>query len=486
MGNPNARSTITRVVLMAALTLQCLTTSSVASVAYPGRMDRPGLSKRWHSEPPPVLQKPCLVVDRANDRTYMIGYDSRNTLTFNFLDSTAACDSKQEHRKGDKTEPAETWLESDGFDWKHAQWTSLPYPGGVHQGRRFDTEHCFLSSDNKFMVPSFEKNGEGGFSVWDHEKRTWSHSRIDRPCSCHEDDAEEGGKVKVKKDARRLRFEYPNLSTVVYQSYRAHGRPGHGGSEEAIDTVVIQWKDQHDRDHLTGVQLVNHQVYSCHDIKLGRNTLPEGLTLATSPNNAYHYTYHNTPKKYKSEGDHGSRCENTTLFLMGAQGSGWFKISIADRPSKQPVDIMYSHKNHGFYSLSGLDAEHMSAVYYGEQIYIFGKTPKGVGVWTIDTADSEHGYEITSQSQGGQSPGGLTCASCGNGIIVYGGCDRAEDCSTNLRPGERGELAGSAPIIIYKPSEREGESGSGAGFSSSSGSGSGSGVGFIGGGIGGS
>lgn len=254
---------------MTALTLQCLTASAVASQSYTGRIARSGLSRRWHSEPPPVLQKPCLVVDRENDRTYMIGYDSRNTLTFNFLDSTAACDSKQERRKDDKAEGTGTWLESDGFDWKHAQWTSLPYPGGVHQGRRFDTEHCFLSSDHKFIVPSFEKNGEGGFSVWDHEKRTWSHSRIDKPCSCHEDDAEEGGKAKVKKDAKLLKFEYPNLSTVVYQSYRAHGRPGHGGRKEAIDTVVIQWKDLHGRDHLTGVQLVNHQVYSCHDIKLG-------------------------------------------------------------------------------------------------------------------------------------------------------------------------------------------------------------------------
>jgi hypothetical protein len=57
---------------------------------------------------------------------------------------------------------------------------------------------------------------------------------------------------------------------VVYQSYKKQGAR-HGGTsptEEAIDTVVIQWRDRQDRDHLTGIQLVNHKVYSCRDIKL--------------------------------------------------------------------------------------------------------------------------------------------------------------------------------------------------------------------------
>lgn len=222
-----------------------------------------------------MLKSACLVVDKANGRTFIIGYDSKEVLTFNFIDSTEACDStKEEKQKGDQADSEEEWQEegAEGFDWQHAQWTSLPYPGGaVHKGRRFDTEHCFLSSDHKFMVPSYEGNGEGGFSVWDHDQRTWTHVRLDKKCSCHEESFEKGNKVKVKADAKQIKFDYPNQFAVVYQSYRkeapAHDNLG-AGSEEAIDTVVIHWKDANERDHLTGVQLVNHQVYSCHDIKV--------------------------------------------------------------------------------------------------------------------------------------------------------------------------------------------------------------------------
>ncbi|KAF9994853.1 hypothetical protein BGZ79_000360, partial [Entomortierella chlamydospora] len=347
------------------------------------------LSKRWHAEPPPVLQKPCLVVDKDNGRTYMIGYDSQNTLVFNFIDSTEACDNKKkELSKGEEADGGE-WQEN-GHDWRHAQWTSLPYPGGARQGRRFDTEHCFLTSDLKFMVPSYEPDGEVGFSVWDHDLRTWTHIRNDKECSCHEEEVEHGGKVKVKKDKKKLKFEYPNLFTVVYQSYRAkgarHGGASPPGVEEAIDTVIVQWKDKHDRNHLTGIQLLNH-------------------------------------------------------------------------------------RNH-----------------------------QGVGVWSIDTSSSNNHYEVTAQSQGGPSPGGLTCASCGNGIIVYGGCDRVEDCSTNLRPGEQGKVEGNAPVSIYRPRVRnedddshesntssEGNTESGSSSSGGSGSGgSGSGSGSGGSGSGGS
>ncbi|KAF9179656.1 hypothetical protein BGZ50_006775, partial [Haplosporangium sp. Z 11] len=430
----------------------------------------PHLHKRWHAEPPPVLQHSCLVVDKVNERTYMIGYDSRNTLTFNFMDSTEACGvEKHEKHRGNKSEGnSSPWLDNDGFDWKHAQWISLPYPGGVHQGRRFDTEHCFLTSDNMFMVPTYEKDGQGGFSVWDHEKRTWTHSKIDKRCSCHEEDIENGSKFKVKKEHKRLRFEHPNLFAVVYQSYRKYApRRGQTSTnvEEAIDTVVIQWKDGHGRDHLTGVQLVNHQVYSCHDIKIGRNILPSELSLAASPNNPYHYTYDNTPRKFKHQGDHASRCENTTLFLLGPHGSGWLDITIADHPSKTPVDIMYHHDrdNEGievkagfFHNLPALEADRPRAVYYDSQLWIFGKNSQGVSVWSIDTSsehesNSRHGYEITHKSQGGYSPGDLTCASCGDGILVYGGCDSPNDCSTNLRSGEVGETGGNAPVVIFKP-----------------------------------
>ena len=195
----------------------------------------------------------------------MIGYDSKNTLVFNFLNSTGVCDNPTKESKGKE------WLEGDGFDWKHARWTSLPYPRGSRQGRRFDTRHCFLSSDQKFIVPSYGRDGEGGFSVWDHDRRSWTHIRMNKPCSCHEEEVEHGNKVKPKKDDDKvLKFESPTLVAVVYQSYKKQGAR-HGGTsptEEAIDTVVIQWRDRQDRDHLTGIQLVNHKVYSCRDIKL--------------------------------------------------------------------------------------------------------------------------------------------------------------------------------------------------------------------------
>ncbi|KAF9086583.1 hypothetical protein BGX23_008775 [Mortierella sp. AD031] len=424
------------------------------------------LSKRWHAEPPPVLQSACLAVDKKNGRTYIIGYDSKKVLTFNFIDSTEACDSVQEEKNHADNGDEDEWQE--GFDWRHAQWISLPYPGGAaHQGRRFDTEHCFLSSDRKFIVPSYERDGEGGFSVWDHDARTWTHVRLDRECSCHEESVERGSKIKIKTDSKKIRFEYPNQIAVVYQSYRKEA-PIHdhfpAGAEEAIDTVVIHWRDANERDHLTGVQLVNHQVYSCHDIKVARDVLPKDLTLMASPVNPDHYTHEKHPKKYKHKGDHGSRCDSTTLFLFGPHGSGWFDISIADRPSPRPVDIVYrEHKGHenrdrgGFHHLPKLEVEHPRSVHYGGQLWIFGKNDKGVGVWSIDTSASDHGYEIVPQSQGGPTPGSLACASCGDGIIVYGSCDRSEDCSTNLRHGEQGNLGGSAPVSIFRPGTRGGD-----------------------------
>ncbi|KAF9376093.1 hypothetical protein BGX21_003586, partial [Mortierella sp. AD011] len=465
MGFIPARFTFKATAMIAIIALYTFVEPSSASSIITG--DVRHLSKRWHAEPPPVLQKPCIVIDEDNGRTYMIGYDSQNTLVFNFIDSTEACDNKKkELSKGEKADGGE-WQEN-GHDWQHARWTSLPYPGGTRQGRRFDTEHCFLTSHLKFMVPSYEPDGEVGFSVWDHDLRTWTHIRNDKECSCHEE-VEHGGKVKVKKDKKKLKFEYPNLFTVVYQSYRAkgarHGGASPPGVEEAIDTVVVQWKDKHDRNHLTGIQLLNHRVYSCHDIKIG------------------------------SEDDHGSRCENTTLFLFGPNGSGWFNVSIADRPSPRPVDIIYG-ANGGFHSLPSLDVKHSQAVYYDGKLWIFGKNHQGVGVWSIDTSDSNNHYEITAQSQGGPSPGGLTCASCGDGIIVYGGCDRIEDCSTNLRPGEQGKIEGNAPVSIYRPGVRNenddshesntsSEGNTESGSSSSGGSGSG-GAGSGGSGSGGS
>ncbi|KAG0100327.1 hypothetical protein BGZ93_002196, partial [Podila epicladia] len=382
----------------------------------------------------------------------MIGYDSHDTLTFNFINSSETCVSKKDE---------------DDFDWRHAHWISLPYPGGEHAGRRFDTDNCFLSSDNQFVVPTFEADGEGGFSLWNHGEREWRHARISAPCSCHEESYEAGSKAKVKKDAKHIKFEYPNRQTVVYQSLRTNVACRTGASvlesdercDEAIDTVVIHWKDADGRDHLTGVQLVNSQVNSCHDIKIGRDVLPKDLTLIASPNNPYHYTHKKSPQKLHHHGDHASRCENTTLFLFGPEGSGWFDIEIADRPSTRPVDILFMRPGAGkggFHGMSALIVKHPRAVYYRGRLWIFGKNNQGVGVWSIDTASSGNSYEFTAQSQGSNSPGGLACASCGTGIIVYGGCDSAEGCSTNLRPGEQGDLGGrEAPVSIYRPGNNE-------------------------------
>ncbi|KAF9217164.1 hypothetical protein BGZ59_006046, partial [Podila verticillata] len=408
------------------------------------------LTKRWHAEPPPILQKPCLAVDLVHGRTYMIGYDSHDTLTFNFIQSNETCLSDKD---------------DDDLDWRRAHWISLPYPGGGHAGRRFDTEHCFLSSDNQFVVPTFEADGEGGFSIWNHRERVWRHARISTRCSCHEESHERGSKVKVKKDAKHIKFEYPNRQAVVYQSLRTNVACRGGSSSasgekcnEAIDTVVIHWKDANDRDHLTGVQLVNSQVYSCHDIKIGPDVLPKDLTLIASPNNPYHYTHKNSPQKLHHRGDHASRCENTTLFLIGPEGSGWFDIEIADRPSTRPIDILFMRPGAGkggFHEMEAVSAKHPHAVYYRGRLWIFGKNDQGVNVWSIDSSSS-HSYKFQPQSQGEHSPGGLACASCGTGVIVYGGCDSAEECSTNLRPGEEGDLSGKeAPVSIYRPGSNE-------------------------------
>jgi len=113
--------------------------------------------------------------------------------------------------------------------------------------------------------------------------------------------------------------------------------------------------------------------------------LPSNITLVASPLNPNHYTHHSAPKKYKQKGDHGSRCDNTTLFLFGPEGSGWLDISIADRPSDIPFDIVYpseseDHKDDeeagakiGFHTLPNLEVEHPRSVYFGGQIWIFGK-----------------------------------------------------------------------------------------------------------------
>ncbi|KAF9577186.1 hypothetical protein BGW38_007770, partial [Lunasporangiospora selenospora] len=124
--------------------------------------------------------------------------------------------------------------------------------------------NCFLSSDRQFVVPTLERDGTAGFSFWDHEGRKWSHTLMDKACSCHEESVEKGNKVKVKKDRRVVRFSGATQRqiAVVHQSYRSESSHG----EEALDTVVYVWTDEHGRNHITSAQLLNRDLYACHDI----------------------------------------------------------------------------------------------------------------------------------------------------------------------------------------------------------------------------
>ncbi|KAF9898050.1 hypothetical protein BX616_004557, partial [Lobosporangium transversale] len=118
---------------------------------------------RWHPEPPPVLQHPCIVIDSTNNMTYMIGYDSRGSLVFYFVQqSTCAA------------------------NWSSVIWTSLPYPGG---GKPYHTEQCWLTASRHFAVQY-----EGGIAVWDHWARTWTYKKI--PCE----------------------LTYPNNAAMVWQN----------------------------------------------------------------------------------------------------------------------------------------------------------------------------------------------------------------------------------------------------------------------------
>ncbi|KAG0091129.1 hypothetical protein BGZ92_001429, partial [Podila epicladia] len=130
-------------------------------------LDPGNLPSKWHDEPPPVLQHPCVVIDKVNNMTYMIGYDSRGSLVFNFVQQSM-CSS----------------------NWSSVIWTSLPYPGG---GKPYHTEQCFLTANNHFGVQY-----EGGIAIWDHWARTWTYKNI--PCE----------------------LSYPNNAALVYQNKDAH------------------------------------------------------------------------------------------------------------------------------------------------------------------------------------------------------------------------------------------------------------------------
>ncbi|KAI8606715.1 hypothetical protein EDD21DRAFT_360245, partial [Dissophora ornata] len=124
MGHSYRLSSVRAATLMAVIAMQCFVkptlASSIPSVELRHDSPRLDLSKpdsiasqsqlnnQWHSKPPPVLQHPCLAVDRHNDRTFIIGYDSQNALVFHYMNSTEACDSnKREKHKGEKADGEE-------------------------------------------------------------------------------------------------------------------------------------------------------------------------------------------------------------------------------------------------------------------------------------------------------------------------------------------------------------------------------------------
>ncbi|KAF9982533.1 hypothetical protein BGZ65_002750, partial [Modicella reniformis] len=147
------------------------------------------LAGKWHPEPPPVLQHPCVVIDSVNNMTYMIGYDSRGSLVFNFIQQSMC-----------------------SANWTSATWTSLPYPGG---GKPYHTEQCFLTSTKHFAVQY-----EGGIAIWDHWARTWTYRKI--PCV----------------------LTYPNNAALVYQNKDAtvddiliHWQDAKGGHLTGVQLV---------------------------------------------------------------------------------------------------------------------------------------------------------------------------------------------------------------------------------------------------------
>ncbi|KAG0223450.1 hypothetical protein BGW41_005589, partial [Actinomortierella wolfii] len=112
-------------------------------------VDTDRLAGKWHPEPPPILQRPCIVIDKTNNRSYIVGWDSKDTLTFEFIEQTT-CEA----------------------EWRKAPWISLPTP----KGRKFETEFCFLTTDGHVGVPF-----QGGFAIWDHIARIWSYKTYECP-----------------------------------------------------------------------------------------------------------------------------------------------------------------------------------------------------------------------------------------------------------------------------------------------------------------
>ncbi|KAI8346715.1 hypothetical protein B0O80DRAFT_224897 [Mortierella sp. GBAus27b] len=235
------------------------------------------LQARWHPEPPPVLMKPCIVIDSVNNMTYMIGYDSKGALVFNFIQQSMC-----------------------SANWSTATWTSLPYPGG---GKKYHTEQCFLTATRHFAVQF-----EGGMAVWDHWARTWTYKNI--PCT----------------------LTYPNNAALVYQN-----------KDATLDDFLIHWQDSNG-GHLTGVQMVNDNIYSCKE--LDTRNVPTDMKVAASP------------------------VDGKTFFLFGPKGSGWYDIDASPSCTDYPVKTTSD-----FHPLPALNVSVPRATNYDGSIYVFGKVP---------------------------------------------------------------------------------------------------------------
>ncbi|KAF9154070.1 hypothetical protein DFQ26_000357, partial [Actinomortierella ambigua] len=434
----------------------------------------------------------------------MIGYDAEGTLTFNFIHS-ADCFNNASASSGDLNQGEEDKV----LFWRHAQWVSLPYPGRSsggghgHPGHEFDTEHCFINSDNEFVVPFVQRHPQPhdqrrqvGFSFWNHDERTWSHTLVDDECSCHEHVEQDGVEIwKDNTEHRRLWIDHAvsqedhrKVTIRVALVYRG------ADHDRKVDTVALQWYDHHGRSHITGIQFVGRQVSSCHDTKLRLGFLPDKIDLLTSAGPTHHRKHEDS---HHHHDQHGRACtdgdtESIDLMFLGGKGSGWLKAVASTCAHDKTVHALevvrsriethHDHKTHYYpklYPLPAVKLHSPKAVHHHGQPYILGKNDQGVGVWSIDRTysrkhqqnpghndnDDDKKYVITARSQGNSMPGDITCASCddghrrghgsASGILIYGGCDTKDQCSVNLKPGEHGKLEGEAPIAVYSPSSED-------------------------------
>ncbi|KAF9977126.1 hypothetical protein BGZ73_006893 [Actinomortierella ambigua] len=428
------------------------------------------LHKRWHAEPPPVLEKACMVIDQVHKRTYMIGYDAEGTLTFNFINS-ADCF----HHGSSSSSSSGRHQRDKALFWQHAQWVSLPYPGRSG-GRAFDTEHCFLNSDHEFVVPFVHGRQQAqalrkqvGFSFWDHDERTWSHTLVDDACSCHEHVEEDG--VEIWKDNiehHRLWIDHAvsqedhrQVTIRVALVYRGadHGRN--------VDTVTLQWYDRHGRSHVTGIQLTGRRVSSCHDTKLSKGSGWLKAVVSTCTNDKTVHALEIVRSRTETHHDRKTHYYPKLHPLPAVEIHNPKAVHHHGHSYIIGKELLYKLRSHGPVLTEWWPHRRPSMDIKGQISH-----ERGVGVWSIDlthsrkrpgndnhdTYNDDNNYVITARSQGNHMPGDITCASCGSddnkdsGILIYGGCDTKGQCSVNLKPGEHGKLEGEAPVAVYLPS----------------------------------